>query len=94
VTIPPLDSEHEALALPQVRAIYEANRDGPATLAEGNAALLTEAMVSAGVRFGAYDSRILAWLATWDPQVVASIAGWVERAYEAGKAERDGGNDE
>jgi hypothetical protein len=94
MTTPPLDSEVEAHALPRVRAIYEASREGRATLAEGNAALLTEAMVSAGVRFGAYDSRILAWLATWDPQVVASIAGWVERAYEAGKAERDGGNDE
>jgi hypothetical protein len=96
MTIPPLDSEADAMALPQVRAIYEANREGRASLAEGNAAMLSEAMASAGVRFGAYDSRILMWLANWEVHVVAVIAGWIERAHEAGKAgaAREGGTDD
>jgi hypothetical protein len=87
VTVPPLASEAEARALPQVRAIYDALRpsDPPGTMAQGTAAMLSETLVSCAVRFGAYDSRILTWLAGWDVQVVAVICGWIERAYESGK---------
>ena len=92
MTTPPLNSETGAMALPQVRAIYEANREQRASLAKGNADMLTGTMASARVMTGAYDSRILMWLANWEPHVVAVIAGWVERAYEAGKAAGGGGD--
>lgn len=42
-------------------------------------ALLT-ALTDAGVELGAYDQRILEWLAGWEPQTVAVVASWVMRA--------------
>lgn len=44
-------------------------------------AALTEARVTAG----AYDRRILAWLAGWEPEVGQVVIGWVERAHCAGR---------
>ena len=38
-----------------------------------------------GVRLGAYDEHIAAWLTTWEPETVAVVLGWVQRAHQAGR---------
>ncbi|MFG2145526.1 hypothetical protein ACGFRG_15185 [Streptomyces sp. NPDC048696] len=47
-------------------------------------AVLAEAF--AGVELGAYDRRIIEWLAGWDSPTVATIASLVLRARKAGGA--------
>lgn len=47
-------------------------------------AALAEAF--AGVELGAYDRRIIEWLAGWDSPTVATIASLVIRARKAGGA--------
>lgn len=49
-------------------------------LAEANHARLSEACQSAGVTLGAYDARILAWLANYEPETCAVITGLISRA--------------
>jgi hypothetical protein len=74
--------ETEAQAREAVRAIYEAahatSRRG--VMAEGNHKLLEDACRVAGVQLGAYDHRILTWLAGWEPQTCAVVAGLISRA--------------
>jgi hypothetical protein len=53
-------------------------------LAEANHARLTEACQSAGVTLGAYDARILAWLANYEPETCAVVTGLIKRAHDAG----------
>jgi hypothetical protein len=83
MTIPALNSEAEALALPPVRAIYEAARKATrrGVLSEGNAAMVRETLAAAKVDLHAYDERIVDWLAGWEPHVVAAICGWIQRAH-------------
>ncbi|MEU5607976.1 hypothetical protein AB0H03_04330 [Streptomyces sparsogenes] len=50
--------------------------DFPAALAEA----------FAGVELGAYDRRIIDWLANWDAPTVATLASLVIRARKAGGA--------
>lgn len=38
--------------------------------------------VLAGVELGAWDRRILDWLAGWDTTTVLTIASWIARASE------------
>lgn len=77
----PFDSEREARELPAVRAVYEAFRADPGLGKIGpNHRMLLDALAAAGVYLGAYDHRIAEWLAGWEPQTVAVIAAWVERA--------------
>jgi hypothetical protein len=47
---------------------------------DGSHQLLCEALAVAGIELGAYDHRIVAWLAGWEPATVAVIAGWITRA--------------
>ncbi len=42
-------------------------------------------LAAAGVDTGEYDDRIISWLAGWEPETVAVIAGLIGRAYEAGR---------
>ena len=88
----PLETEDQARHLPVVAAIYAAAREAPArgVMAEKSLAMLTAALHDGGVAVGAYDARILAWLAQWEPQLCAAVAGWVERAHEAGEDGTDG----
>lgn len=44
--------------------------------------LLAEAL--AGVELGAWDERILDWLAGWDACTVLTVASWIVRAREDG----------
>jgi hypothetical protein len=78
----PFDTEAQARALPAVQAVYAAARESPrrGVLGEGNHRLLCEALDAAGVDLGGYDHTIALWLAGWEPQTVAVIAGWVGRA--------------
>lgn len=43
--------------------------------------MLISACASAGAELGAYDRRVLLWLATWEPQACAVIAGLIGRAH-------------
>jgi hypothetical protein len=84
----PFDSEREARELPAVREVYAAFRADPGLGKIGpNHRMLLDALAAAGVYLGAYDHRIAEWLANWEPQTVAVIAGWVQRASEVRRAD-------
>jgi hypothetical protein len=53
----------------------------PGALAEANLARLTDVCERAGVVLGAFDSRILGWLANYEPETCAAIAGLISRAH-------------
>jgi hypothetical protein len=80
----PFDNEQQVRALPEVRAVYAAYRVDPGVgkMAPSNYQLLHDALTATGVELGAYDHRIALWLANWEPQTVAVIASWVQRASE------------
>jgi len=42
--------------------------------------------VLAGIELGAWDRRILAWLAGWDACTVLTVASWIARSRTAGPA--------
>lgn len=76
----PFETEQQALATPAVRAVYRAYYVGTTSLRDGAADLLLSACEKAGVVLGAYDRRILIWLAQFEPQSAAAVAGIVIRA--------------
>lgn len=78
----PLETEAEAFALPAVRAVFAAFDADPGAgkMAPHNLAMLTSACTAAGVEPGAYELRILSWLASWEPATCAVIAGLIGRA--------------
>lgn len=49
-----------------------------------NTTRLLRACTDAGVDLGAYDWRIIDWLATWEDTTVQVVAGLIARAYAAG----------
>jgi len=81
----PFDTEQQVRELPAVREVYEAfGRDpGVGKMAPHSLRMLLDALAGAGVYVGRYDLRIAEWLAGWEPQTVAVIAGWVQRARQA-----------
>ena len=56
--------------------------DDDLTIPEANMTDLETAL--AGVELGAYDKRIIAWLAGYEPATVAVVCGLISRAREAG----------
>jgi hypothetical protein len=86
----PFETADEARELPEVRAICETWAPGR-RLADGAHRLLCHALCDAGVSLGAYDQALTAWIAGFEPQVVAVIASWVTRArHQAlGSAEQE-----
>ena len=44
--------------------------------------ILAEVLV--GVELGAWDQRMVAWLAGWDAATVLTVASWIMRARERG----------
>jgi hypothetical protein len=86
----PFESERQALDTPAVRAVYTAFEaaPGPRRMHPANLAMLRAACEGADVELGAYDLRILAWLAGWEPQVCAVVAGLIMRAGSHGEAVR------
>jgi hypothetical protein len=83
----PFDTEEQARSLPEVQAVYAAFDLDPGVgkMAPHNHRLLCQALTSAGVDLGAYDHRIVSWLAGWEPATVAVIASWVQRASQNGQ---------
>ena len=84
----PFETDRQVRETPAVRSAYlafEADA-GPGKMAPHNERMLTEAISAAGVTLGAYDARIVRWLAMWEPETAAVIAGIITRACEAGKA--------
>ncbi len=77
-----LEDEAQARALPAVQAVYEAFRADPGAgrMAPGCYQMLSAACDAAGVSVGAYDDRILAWLAGFGPETCAVVAGLITRA--------------
>jgi len=40
--------------------------------------------VLAGIELGAWDRRILEWMAGWDASTVLTVASWIARSRAAG----------
>ena len=82
----PVETGQQALSLPAVQAAYAASQASTrrGVLAEHNHQALCRALAGAGVALGAYDHQVVAWLAGFEPQMVAVIAGWVTRAAAGG----------
>lgn len=81
----PFETEDDARTHPAVRAVYEASHASSrrGVMDEQNRRLLEEACAAAGVSLGAYDRRILGWLANYEPQTCMVIAGLITRAHQA-----------
>jgi hypothetical protein len=56
-------------------------QDGPAA----SLAMLMDACLGSGVQLGAWDARIVEWLAGFEPSTCAVIAGLICRAHQAGR---------
>jgi hypothetical protein len=82
----PYESERQVREAPAVQAILAAVQAAPGRphLDAHNARMLTTACDSARVELGAYDRRIIAWLAGWEPQTCAVVAGLITRAAATG----------
>jgi hypothetical protein len=46
--------------------------------------MLFDAIESAGIELGAYDEKMVSWLAGWEPTTCAVVAGLIIRAHAAG----------
>jgi hypothetical protein len=81
----PYETGREVTQTPQVQAVYAAFEAAPGAgrMKPHNLAMLMDACADAGVAVGAYDSRILGWLAQWEPQTCAVVAGLITRARQA-----------
>jgi hypothetical protein len=76
----PYETEREAISA--ARHILD-SPPGTGAWQDGCLRLLEGACGAAGVTLGAYDHRILVWLAGWEPQTCAVIAGLISRAHRA-----------
>jgi hypothetical protein len=81
----PFETEREAMD--SVRWIYDM-MPGPGSQpwSDANEGLIVQALVTTGVPLGAYDQRIVRWLARWEPCVVATVVRWILAAREAGNS--------
>ena len=79
MTSGPYETEHEAVSasLYVQRGLLGTGRD----MTGANLDELTDACAAAGVTVGAYDARILRWLADYEPQTCAVVAGLIARAH-------------
>jgi hypothetical protein len=71
--------ETEQQAADTTRDAY-GHPDFPGHMKAYNRARLNEVCDAVGVELGAYDMRVLEWLAIWEPEVVAVVAGLIARA--------------
>jgi hypothetical protein len=78
----PYRTEREARETPAARAVYEAVRADPGVgkMTPHNLKLMLDAVGAARVQVGAYDVRILEWLANYEPEIAVVIAGLITRA--------------
>ncbi len=79
------ENEQQVRDLPAVRAIYDAMHASQrcGVMGELGYRLLDEACEAASVKVGAYDHRILIWLAGFEPEACAVVAGLITRAHHA-----------
>jgi hypothetical protein len=84
----PFESESQALATPAIQAVYRAYDVGTTSLRDAAADLLLSACEKAGVTLGAYDRRILVWLAGFEPQAATAVAGVIVRAAARSEHQR------
>jgi hypothetical protein len=78
----PYETEQEALA--DSLWVTHGKEDPDVDMDSYNIAGVAAAL--AGVELGAYDKRIVEWLAGWEPSTVAVVCGWITRARQAGRA--------
>jgi hypothetical protein len=83
VSAGPFETEREANAASRWQHLGRPLA-GPEPMREANLVQLLDACADAGVEVGAYDSRILHWLANYEPATCAVIAGLIGRARQAG----------
>lgn len=78
--------ETEQQARTDVDDVYEHCRRSAVQGAPAEASLahLLDASERAGVALGAFDGRILSWLAHWEPETCAVVAGLITRAHASG----------
>jgi hypothetical protein len=82
----PYESRDGARRAPEVAAAYDRFAgDQSGGLATAGLAMLLGACEDAGVTLGAFDQRILTWLAGFDIEASAAVAGIIRRAAEGGK---------
>jgi hypothetical protein len=84
----PYETERAARSEPYPRAVYarhRVGRDAPTDSVAQATAHLLATCEAAGVQLGAYDVRILTWLAGWEPETVQVVAGLIGRAHTAGR---------
>ncbi len=74
----PFGTEREA------REAAKASAGGAAN-GNPNLSMLLDACLGAGVQLGAWDARIVEWLAGYEPSTCAVIASMLIRAHRAGK---------
>ena len=86
----PFETERQALDTPAVRAVFTTFEAAPGLgrMQPPNLAMLRAACEGAGVELGAYDLRILSWLAGLEPQMCAVVAGLITRASSHAEAVR------
>lgn len=71
----------ETAAVRSANAAFDAD-PGAGKHISNHLRILTDACEAAGVELGAYDSGVLAWLANWEPETCAAIAGLIRRAAQ------------
>jgi hypothetical protein len=76
----PYETERDAITA--ARHILD-SPPGTGAWQDGSLRLLEGACGAAQVKLGAYDHRILVWLAGWEPQLCAVTAGLISRAGNA-----------
>jgi hypothetical protein len=86
----PYETEADALAGPlarEIRALHASGRvrsGDPDHLVSGTQYdYLMAACAAAGVELGAWDRRVLAWLANWEPAMVQVLCGLITRAADS-----------
>jgi hypothetical protein len=75
----PFSIEHQARQAAQQYPAGELPGDG---LREANLSMLMDACLGSGVQLGAWDSRMVEWLAGYEQSTGAVIAGLITRAAE------------
>ena len=74
----PFETQRQAITACQ--HVYD-SPPGTGAWGDGNHRMLEDACRAAGVELGAFDYRILVWLAGWEPSTCAVVAGLITRAH-------------
>jgi hypothetical protein len=75
----PYETERDA----REASLYYVEGGPDSGLSIGNANLADLEAATSGLALGAYDRRILIWMSSWEPAVVAVVCGLIRRARQA-----------